>query len=440
MSKIIANQTKIIKAAINNPNTETLKYIREENINLNNQTNRKLTLQSQLSLINALTNELEIDLETLTTAIHIGKSGIIHSHLLGPSDFIRHLRDLEQKGLERSPIALTEENYQILISISTVKIIAQNGKIIYYIKTPILSNKTWDLIRLYPIPRYNEQIKSHTIIIIPHYHYIKEGTNYITVDSAYLDKQCKEIHDHLICKQTLPTHSIISKPNCEAQLLLRTNDHPNKCIIKPVNIDEITFIHLSASNRYIVIPEKALDVQVVCEDIKTIKLVEPTLISKADGCTFLTSQILFRTMGRSKNLTFESIYKNIEHLNFTYNLNDFKHIVPKLPLRIDHKIIENYNTQLTNMDQQLEQVISFRRIKTWKEMGISTLQYIGYLSIILVGLWLLKKTATPRNNPRDSSTEHIELPNIREINIPTIEPSNPRKFKKRVRFGGPNLN
>ena len=94
--------------------------------------------------------------------------------------------------------------------------------------------------------------------------------------------------------------------------------------------------------------------------------------------------------GSDRSANFEIKYKEFKNLNDT--LNELYMISEQLPTA--PKITSNFNNYkitLKQINSQIEQIKFERRIKTLKEIGMSVLQILGYISIGAIILYILYK-------------------------------------------------
>ena len=141
-----------------------------------------------------------------------------------------------------------------LIYISNIKINLRETKIGYIIDSlynrPILETIEWILQKYYPIPKKTDTIFS--IINIPET--LTLQTIYIgNQDQEYLDKYCKLGKLIPICKRTRPNTPILTSNTCEAEIIKNMFNHCERILSK---IDSITYIPLTALEKYIVIPQQ----------------------------------------------------------------------------------------------------------------------------------------------------------------------------------------
>ena len=204
-----------------------------------------------------------------------------------------------------------------------------------------------------------------------------------------MSKFCKRTTMLQICKFS---HSSYSKTGLK-EYGLELIDHstaPMNCNYVIFKIHDLTFVPLETENNYIVIPEKETQVDTLCGVSKTLVIKEPSVLSSDESCTLTYGNSLMKIGGSDRSANFEIKYKEFKNLNDTLNeLYMISEQLPTAPKMTSN--FNNYKITLKQINSQIEQIKFERRIKTLKEIGMSVLQILGYISIGAIILYILYK-------------------------------------------------
>lgn len=247
----------------------------------------------------------------------------------------------------------------------------------------MLNHDEWQIIKLHSIP--TKQNNAFVAKILDKNIVLQQREQIMQIDDKYLLDFCRNTPIRKICKQTQPIH--IDKPeNCK-----------EKCAIAIFQIDDLTFIPLT--NQYIVIPKEPVEIHALCDTESRVTIKTNSLITSTQDCTLFYNNEIMKLSGSTKsaNITYSQNSLNIttELLqdNELYNLH-----LPVLP-KITHNI-ENYQTDLDQMEASLAQLKHERRIHSLKENFFNALSYIGYASMGIIVLYSLYRCGLFKYLPR----------------------------------------
>ena len=112
-------------------------------------------------------------------------------------------------------------------------------------------------------------------------------------------KSCKGLGEIKICKRIQPSYFLSQIHSCESELFkstIKTLDS-KICQISVFKIQELVYIPLYSDNQYILIPEKNLEINTICEGrAKTITLNTATFIA-GTNCIIQTPKSMLKLSG-----------------------------------------------------------------------------------------------------------------------------------------------
>lgn len=357
------------------------------------------------------------------------------------------LRELATKNHIHSPIEFNERNYQTLLSITETKILLKDNHIVYHLTIPLPEENEWDIKHIIPIPE--QKSNAFVIPLIENNIIFDRSHEYIPLDLDYL-KACKKIEWFYLCKRTRPSHSLIGNHDCQSDILKVHTHTLNHCQIGIFKIQEITYVPLYAQNSFIIIPAKPLQIQTLCKTSEIHTLQQPSLIvNNNEDCILLSETTVMKIAGKTVTSTYNIFYKNISIKYTPKQLNTLHDTLPIVPVILQN--VNQYRTNLDQMDQQLQGLQNEKRMTDWKETGWTSFQILSYLalgSILAYGLFrgfkciapgtLKIKICCPKSKTTNQTVHQIQPPTYQELRLQ--EEAEPIIFTptKRVRFGGPN--
>ena len=382
----------------------------------------------------------------------MGKQGIISPQVINHEEFLQtYPKTLEGKFAQQS---INEDNFQFILDISNLKLWTTNTKIFCSITIPILEDQQWNIQRIYPIPHRQQGIFIAPLIDTPFLMTSKE--TYISLTEDYFPKNCKETAHLYLCKKTQLVHSKLGTQDCTNELI---NHHKEAkiCTYVVFAIRELTFIPLRAENHFIIIPKEEITIDTFCDDHEPghIVLSEAKLIYSNKPCSLVYHGNLMKIGGSTEEITYETRIK-LPKINDTLDLNILSNNVKTAPVILND--YSKYTQTLNDIDDQINQLQYKHRIRQLKSYGLSTLQWLGYISLALMFLYDLhkchvfniiskciprklhiqiccpksiiqkNKTSTQPKETTNSEAVHPWL--LEDINLPEITPARP----KRVRF------
>lgn len=388
MKIIIANQSALIKQVLNDERLQTVSAVNNDLEDLTNTVHKDEILGSLLIHTEFLISELHININEIIETIILGKRGIINPQFVKANQFLTTLKQITDKNFLTNHITPETANFQTLLDISSLKISVRNNKLLYFIRVPLLENTAWKIIKIYPIPIQKNKIFLAPVIEEPIV--FSSEDQYLPVDEAYMNKYCKKTAKLQICKFTHPSYSKTGMKECELELM----DHsvsPKNCNYVIFKINVLTFIPLETENNYLVIPEHEVQLDALCGTSRSLTIKEPSQLSSDESCTLTYTNNLMKIGGSDHTASYETKYKEFD--NFDNDTIVELNLISE-QLSTASKMSPNFNAykmSLQQINSQINQVKTERRIKTLKDTGLSILQILGYLSIGSIGLYVLYK-------------------------------------------------
>ncbi|XP_034194687.2 uncharacterized protein LOC117610941 [Osmia lignaria lignaria] len=316
MSNAILNQTHIIKTLLKEANSDTMFKLHRENfvlyhsaIDKINNNSRNIYMNSQLIAISVLITEIENDVRNFMDAMTLGRSGIVNPSIVKPKEFVQRLEALQRSEFKRYSIDLKEENYQILISISSFTISIVNHKIAYVFEIPLIDEQEWEIKRLYPIPTTRDNI-IYTIPVIPHNTALETNSQIILSSQREIEK-FKRYNKLRICKQKSASHPISSSKKCESEILQLAPDILKICPTGTYYMsEELTYIELE-SGKFIVIPRGEVEIQTLCKEHSTITIRKAHIVESDESCILTSTNSMIKIGKVDREYTYETRIKYI---------------------------------------------------------------------------------------------------------------------------------
>ena len=195
----LSNHTKILKMLLDTSSADykgLLTRVNEDSKTANklksivNDNMKNNFVNTKLVIATLMIDELNEDLDTAINAINDGKHGIVHPQILTPEILKETINEFEATYRMKYHFDNTEDNYQHIISISTIQVAIIRQLLTYIVKIPILEQEEGVTKHVVLIP---EKIHETFLAIIPDHEYIISYKDSFTpTDITFLEK-CKEI-------------------------------------------------------------------------------------------------------------------------------------------------------------------------------------------------------------------------------------------------------
>ncbi|KAK1123962.1 hypothetical protein K0M31_006990 [Melipona bicolor] len=306
--------------------------------------------------------------------IILGKKGIIDTKLINVKTFIESYNTLTQKSF------ITVNNqlkFQEIIDVSRLSTATKNNSIIYQIIVPIFEERFWKLLHYIAIP---SKVQNNFIApILENEYALKKKNDYIPVNYEYIKRYCRESPVGKICERTQPTIHFETE-----------NYNPaNECETAIFKIINLTFIPLQDHNSYLIIPQNPIIIQTICESIGHIKITEPSIITSKLDCILTYNNNVMKIGGTVKEIEIKITNYS---LDIPFDEHDIKLLDNFLPI-VEQVTpdFKKYRNSFETISNQLENLKNQRRILSSTEIIFNVLKYLGYASLGIITLYILRK-------------------------------------------------
>lgn len=224
-------------------------------------------------------------IDEIENAITFAKFHTIHPSFIHTEEIQDMLHTLEKHYNENNIVRFKSlRSYYDLLK---VQVLFNSGKIIFTINFPIITNETFELYQVIPIP-------SNNTLFIPTSLYTLRA---LTTNYQYMmDLPCPEIEYVTFC----PTDSIKPADKCMTSAL--STNPPDQCTIRMVHV-QVTMTQL-LDNNLIIIPKPQERLYTRCASIEEIQiLTQPVLIKTTPACTIRIEDRQFDFSNKTYNST-----------------------------------------------------------------------------------------------------------------------------------------
>lgn len=184
--------------------------------------NIKSNINSILNSLEAAVLTLSFQLEDIITAIMFSSQNILHPAVLPPTQLYKELVDNYRylPAELKLPVALELSHMYILMNISSVLCYSLNNKIVFILRIPLVSSKTYSLYHNIALPTPHDSVKPHSFsFIIPSSKYIaitKDKLEYCNLESL---NECRVISSREFICDVMTVYPTSANPSCESELL-----------------------------------------------------------------------------------------------------------------------------------------------------------------------------------------------------------------------------
>lgn len=440
---LLKNQTTITKSLI----TELETYRNNQLIDLENFEN---SIKSTINLTNSLSfnlqilnllNELEsysMDLDDITqeieSSIADARQGRISPQLITPANFIESLKLIKQNLASDMPFPLVIDNYFLYLRISTVDTVLVRDRLIFRTHTPIPTKNDYTVIRLVPVIKGTPP----TVYLVNNLHdgpiAVDEKTDTYTLINLH---NCKEIDNDHFCKQTTPVRQIKNDVACIGWILEKSN---NPCERKYFKTYSNLFHSFDNGYQWMITPARPMTVTVKCiqEPNKHIPLSQPTILTLDDHCMAITDEFdeLLPSI-KSNN------QRDVKMIKINLTLSDIENEIlkePQINLPTFHQPTLHINeikglaSSLEVAQDQYENLLKSRRQNSLQEIGMSILQKLGYLALIIICIALIWRCGLPKLfkfmaiNCCPESCGRIIYKNVNSVIVHNTDEERPKRY------------
>lgn len=123
-----------------------------------------------------------------------------------------------------------------------------------------------------------------------------QKTLYIPTDRETINR-CKNIDIHEICKRNQPLIEISGTQTCDNQIIrssVKSLDY-NFRQMSPSKINELVYIQLNDEKAYLLIPEKDLEINILCDkNAQHLTLPKAIFLESDENCILQTDSLIIK--------------------------------------------------------------------------------------------------------------------------------------------------
>lgn len=248
----------------------------------------KQDLDEHLSLLTLMTTELINEISTIINTILFSKNNAIHPLIITPEQFVNELKKTvtHLPMQTKYPLELTSRDASELLSISNLVSYYMNDKLIFIIKTPLITQTNYDLYNVVPIPISNSD--NTFIFILPNFKYFMISSNKLHYANIEDLSDCKKLSDNyrFICKLNTPLYSVHGNKVCETELMFNNMKIPMECDTRISKINGEQWYKLFHKNTWMFVIPRKITTTLNCKNKEPVdlSLSDTGILSISDNC------------------------------------------------------------------------------------------------------------------------------------------------------------
>ena len=295
------------------------------------------------------------------------------------------IKEFEAVHRTRYHFDANPESYQHIIDLSEVNVALIKKTLTYIISIPVLKKKEYIITHVIPIP---QRIQNTHISLIPeHEYFFTSKTAYVSTDRKTL-KKCKSLAEYKICNLNKPNYKLADTNDCDASIKKR-HQVSATCNFSPFRLNSESYI--PSKSGYILLPNNKLTLYFLCADSTTSIEVDKNVLFQGSECKIVSDNVqlyLEKTTIYGKSIVLNKTYETPYD---RHSLNTLEKHLITLPRQLDLNVLMQTRLSLDDTENLLGEIASHHRVHTWKGKATEWLQYIGYISIGLIGIFTLYK-------------------------------------------------
>ena len=329
-----------------------------------------------ISRTNLLFNEWKTEMDILNLAVLLSRTGKIHPSIFTPDNLISALKNLKPYFNEAVvPLELESQNYEDIISISDLKIIIWDNKLIYDLQIPVIEPENYRLYRLVPWPMKLTNDDIHF--------FIEPTEDFVAIkahDHLYIPfkedelQTCRRTKQKKFCSVSSLIIDFKMSNTCELSLI--SNNYKNNlfsiCTVKLIKFRGTVWHRLKNENTWIFTSSKD-SINVTCLGKKpvAVSLENSGWIKLNKSCVATSDKVTLKPLENN----FENIDKT-QFQFFKYNLaSDVEKYIKDLNIQLNEIILYDFGNRgyldlgdLKLMGTSLDR-IQIEAVKIGKEKG-----------------------------------------------------------------------
>lgn len=330
---LLKSQTNVIKSTISNFNNTLTDLSKDEqnfykNLDvLSNYTqqintilfdvNLKQDIDEHLSLLILITTEVNNEIATIINAILFAKNNALHPMIITPEQYLEELKKTVSHlpTQTKYPLSLSISEVSELLSLTNLVSYYMNDKLVFLIKTPLITQTNYELYYIMPVPIRNYD--NTFVFILPKEKYFMISSN--KLHYTYLEdlKHCKKLSRGYICKLNSPLYSVHGNPTCETELMFGNSKVPGECDTRLAYIINEQWYKMHNENDWLfVLPRKTI-ATLSCRNREPIdfNLMNTGILSITDSCKLYTIDVILQTEIKGLTSEHNSILPSLDLIN-----------------------------------------------------------------------------------------------------------------------------
>lgn len=351
--ELIKEQSIIVKSTIQNFNS-TINELNNNEIVLSDNLIKLETIihkdtdQIQINTLREIINEhfailiytleqIKLDTMKIIEAILFAQQGIIHPSILSPKRLVNELQQIIKylpKDLD-FPLSITMKNVAALLQLINLNAAYVKDTLMIIIEIPLVPIHNFNLYHMIPLPIRSADMN---LFILPVSEYIAINTNkqnYLIFKDL---KDCKNMNDYYICKQSQPIYLTHKNEVCEVKLYLNPNINlMEHCDVRITKIVTKVFHQLIKRNSWIFLLNSPETLTISCKQSAEpfdIVIKDSGIITLNENCKAYSFSINL-SPSRSFSNTIKLDYMPEMNLNIS-NLLPSNNKINITELKLDH--------------------------------------------------------------------------------------------------------
>lgn len=380
---LLKAQSNIIKSTISNFNSTITdlnineKIFNENLRSLSNYTkdignkifsiNMKQDIDEHMSLLILITTEVNNEISTIINAILFAKNNAIHPVIITPQQYgvelIKTLTYLPSQT--KYPLDLNDKDIPELMSLTNLITYVTKEKLVFVIKTPLITQVSYDLYNVLPVPIKSKE--NTFLFVLPNFKYFLISNNKMHYTSLEDLNQCKILQNNkrYICKLESALYSVHTSKTCETELMYGNTKLPNECDTRVGFIKTEQWYKLHRSNHWLYVTPGKIIGTLNCKNNEPIdiELINSGIIKISDNCKLYTTNIMLQTQTSAFESNFNSILPPIDivsddcckKLKIT-NITNIDFVPLKLHEKLDLESLNLASHKITKINEIIDQM------------------------------------------------------------------------------------
>ena len=352
LGKLFAAQSEILlsKFASDQNSTEQLHIFLQKFKSKFNNNSRENQVTDNYHMVSENYLQLEIEINKHSNDIIFATLGTLHPLLFG-NDVLETIKNQTRFKKFNAKFPLDTENLsrEEIIKISSIDVFIYENNLICTIGIPLVEDTIYDLYKLYPLPRKQDEIILSFILPEKEYIALSKNKKYFTSLSQNLIQNCRMIRTTYICSNYSTIQEVKHSDICEAKIVANLPLQADNCNTKVFKSKNTYWIKLN-NNIWAYSAPKSDTLFVKCRNspTKVIIINNSGLIQLEPGCVVNSRSIQF---------TSNRFYSNYGQLkNYTASWLDITDSLQKIKQYRNNTLENLFTEELISYNQQETQI------------------------------------------------------------------------------------